>query len=366
MTDRGPYDVAIAGGGLAGLAAAILLAKSNYSVVLFEKEKYPFHKVCGEYISLESRQLLMSLGFHVNDFDLPVIDTLQLTSPDATELMHRLPLGGIGVSRYKIDNDLKKIAEAAGVIVMEGTKVNDVTFNNEQFTLKTDAGDITAAICCAATGKRSNLDIKWKRNFTTKKANALNNYVGVKYHAKLDHPRNLIALHNFANGYCGISPIEDNISCVCYLTNAHNLRNAGNDIKKMEEAVLFRNDFIKNAFRRSAMLYEKPLTISQISFDKKEQVHDHVLMIGDSAGMIAPLCGNGMSMALVGAEIAATLVVKFLRKEIDRAQLERDYQLAWNKQFARRLSAGRIIQSLFGNSGSPIPPSTCSGVFPAS
>ena len=73
-----------------------------------------------------------------------------------------------------------------------------------------------------------------------------------------------------------------------------------------------------------------------------------MLLIGDSAGMIAPLCGNGMSMALVGADIAATLVVKFLRREIDRAQLELHYQLAWNKQFARRLAAGRIIQSLFG------------------
>jgi flavin-dependent dehydrogenase len=51
MQDVTKYDVAIIGGGLAGLSLSIQLAKKNYSVVLFEKEKYPFHKVCGEYIS---------------------------------------------------------------------------------------------------------------------------------------------------------------------------------------------------------------------------------------------------------------------------------------------------------------------------
>jgi menaquinone-9 beta-reductase len=72
------YDVAIIGGGLAGLALSIQLAKKNYSVVLFEKEKYPFHKVCGEYISMESWNFLESLGLPLNSFGLPIIDTLIL------------------------------------------------------------------------------------------------------------------------------------------------------------------------------------------------------------------------------------------------------------------------------------------------
>ncbi len=52
------YDVAIIGGGLAGLNLSIQLARSGHSVVLFEKETYPFHKVCGEYISMESWNFL--------------------------------------------------------------------------------------------------------------------------------------------------------------------------------------------------------------------------------------------------------------------------------------------------------------------
>jgi flavin-dependent dehydrogenase len=61
------YDVAIIGGGLGGLSLAIQLARKNFSVILFEKEKYPFHKVCGEYISMESWGFLEDLGLPLSD-----------------------------------------------------------------------------------------------------------------------------------------------------------------------------------------------------------------------------------------------------------------------------------------------------------
>src|SRR5688500_3801593 len=98
------YDVAIIGGGLAGLAAAIQLARKNYNVVLFEKEKYPFHKVCGEYISMESWSFVESLGLPLSDLDLPKIDTLNLTAPNGKSFTTKLPFGGFGISRYKIDS----------------------------------------------------------------------------------------------------------------------------------------------------------------------------------------------------------------------------------------------------------------------
>src|SRR6476620_4122189 len=95
------YDVAIIGGGLAGLSASIQMAKSGYRVVLFEKEKYPFHKVCGEYVSLESWGFLTQLGLPLPKMNLPIIDTLLLTSPNGKSFTTRLPLGGFGISRYR-------------------------------------------------------------------------------------------------------------------------------------------------------------------------------------------------------------------------------------------------------------------------
>jgi menaquinone-9 beta-reductase len=96
------------------------------------------------------------------------------------------------------------------------------------------------------------------------------------------------------------------------------------------------------------MIYDKPLTISQISFDRKEQVVDHVVMLGDAAGMITPLCGNGMSMALFSSRMAVDLIEKFLSGSISRDQMESEYIKKWNNAFGRRLFAGRVIQSLFG------------------
>jgi flavin-dependent dehydrogenase len=116
----------------------------------------------------------------------------------------------------------------------------------------------------------------------------------------------------------------------------------------MEENILYRNPFLKKVFEEARMLYDKPLAISQVSFDKKKQVEDHILFLGDAAGLIAPLCGNGMSMALFSGKIAAGLITRFLTDEISRQELERRYVSCWKNSFSRRLHAGRIIQSAFG------------------
>ena len=115
MSEPIQYDVTIIGGGLAGLSLSIQLAKKNYSVALYEKEQYPFHKVCGEYISLESWSFIESLGLPLSQMQLPIIKKLLISSTNGNTLLHKLPLGGFGISRYYIDNELKKIAQAAGV-----------------------------------------------------------------------------------------------------------------------------------------------------------------------------------------------------------------------------------------------------------
>jgi flavin-dependent dehydrogenase len=340
------YDVAIIGGGLAGLAASIQLARCGYSVILFEKEKYPFHKVCGEYISLESRDFLNQLGLPLTEMNLPTIDTLFLTAPNAKVFQTKLPLGGFGISRYQLDFLLANMAKQSGVHVFEETKVENVVFN-ESFHISFHSKKVKARICCGAYGKRSNLDIKWKRNFLKAADKRLDNYVGIKYHIKTDWEANVIGLHNFKNGYCGISKIEDDKYCLCYMTKAENLKNCNNNIEQLEEIVLYRNPHLKKIFLSSEKCYSSPATISQINFNKKTQVENHVLMLGDSAGMITPLCGNGMSIALHSSKIAAALIHDFLQNKISRAQLEELYIKQWTRQFSKRLYTGRMLQRFF-------------------
>src|SRR5450755_3430904 len=120
------YDAAIVGGGLAGLALAIQLAKENFRVIVIEKEIYPFHRVCGEYISFESWNFLESIGYPLSDMDLPVIKNLVVSAPNGNKVAHALTLGGFGISRYKIDAELAQIARESGAIVQEDEKVKDI------------------------------------------------------------------------------------------------------------------------------------------------------------------------------------------------------------------------------------------------
>ena len=349
QSGSGIYDIAIAGGGLAGLALSIQCAQAGYRTILFEKEKYPFHKVCGEYISFESWNFLEELGVPLSQMNLPIIRRLLVTAPNGKELEQSLPLGGFGISRYKLDAILAEISRQNGVELIEGTKVDEIKFENETFCLQTITGNYQAKIAVGAFGKRTNLDVKWKRKFILQKPNKLNNYIGVKYHIKTNWPEDLIALHNFENGYCGISQIEGNKYCLCYLTTARNLERCGNSIADMERQILCRNPHLKKIFEGSEIISRSPTTISQISFGKKEQVYNHLLLAGDAAGMIAPLCGNGMSMALHGSKIAFEQIHLFLQNKIPRWQMEQDYAHTWKKEFSSRLRTGRMVQRFFGS-----------------
>ncbi len=343
------YDVAIIGGGLAGLALSIQCVRAGYSTILFEKEKYPFHKVCGEYISLESWNFLQDLGVPLSDMQVPIINRVMISSPDGRLLESPLPLGGFGISRYTLDHLLAGIARREGVMLAECTKVADVIYRNNSFIIFSGRGETEATVVAGAYGKRGNLDAKWKRQFTRVKPNKLNHFIGVKYHIRTFFPEDLIALHNFEHGYCGISRIEDNKCCLCYLTTAANLRKSRNDISAMEQNILRKNPFLDKLFANAQFLYEEPVTISRISFNQKTQVEDHVLMLGDAAGMITPLCGNGMSMALHGSKLAFEEIDQFLQGKINRYEMETQYTQQWEKNFARRLQAGRWIQRFFGS-----------------
>jgi flavin-dependent dehydrogenase len=161
-------------------------------------------------------------------------------------------------------------------------------------------------------------------------------------------PRDLIALHNFSGGYCGMSAVEEGVHCLCYLTSAENLRKSGNSIREMEKRILMRNPFLEEVFRNARFLREQPVTISQVGFQRKGPVAAHMLYIGDAAGMITPLCGNGMSMALHASLLATNWLTPFLQGHIGREEMERGYAHDWGGRFDRRLKTGRSLHAMFG------------------
>ncbi len=355
-TQNKNYKVAIVGGGLAGLTLAIQLADAGHSCVLFEKNSYPFHKVCGEYISMESWDFLERLGLNLSELNLPKITRLHVSSPSGKLLKHKLDLGGFGISRYLLDSSLAAIAREKGVELLEECRVNDLRFDGEFFTLESTKGNFTAGICVGAWGKKSNLDLKLRKVDPAVKpalAAAVNkrerNYVGIKYHVNIDLPQDVIELHNFKNGYCGISKIEGDRYCLCYLTDSENLKRYKGDIKKMEAEVLFSNPFLKDYFNKAKFLFEEPLAISQIKIGYKSAVENHIIMLGDTAGNIAPLSGNGMSMAMRSSFFLAQQLGHYFEKKITRPELEKKYESFWKKQFKVRVGTSGYLQKLLKN-----------------
>ena len=156
----------------------------------------------------------------------------------------------------------------AGADIKTNIKITELIFENDAFYLEDQKGNqYTSDFIIGAYGKQSIIDKKINRSFLKKR----NPYVGVKYHLKTDFPKDLIALHNFQSGYCGISAIEDGLYNLCYLGNRNVLRQYGS-IEQMEKNVLMQNPFLKEIFSNSEFVFDKPQVINEFSFAPKTAI----------------------------------------------------------------------------------------------
>lgn len=334
--------VIIAGGGLAGLTSAIHLSKLGHQVTLIDKGDFPKHKVCGEYISNEVLPYLDWLDVNPETLHPTHISKIIFSTGTGKIINGNLPMGGFGVSRYALDYFLYQKAMAQKCTFISET-VTGIHFENDRFeVLLSNDEKLDADIVIGAFGKRSNIDQKLHRNFIQKKSP----WLAVKGHFKGDFSDDMVGLHNFKGGYCGVSKVEDDTINICYLADFLTFKKYRNT-DDYQKQVLYKNPQLKAIFENSEAVFEKPMTISQISFDRKECVENHVLMIGDTAGLIHPLCGNGMAMAIHSAKIASELVSKYLTHEItSRDNLEKTYSREWNSHFKSRLRIGRFLGKL--------------------
>jgi menaquinone-9 beta-reductase len=334
------YDLIVVGAGIAGLSLACLMAEQGKKVVLLEKEHLPYHKVCGEYVSGESYPFLEHFGLF-KSLNLPIIDTVGVSSPKGAYVQRPLSHHSIGISRYQLDNFFKEKALELGVEIRENTKVLSHNYINEIYTCQLDNGaTVNGKMLVVCVGKKSNLN--------PKVTNA-RQFVGIKYHVKLPFVNNLIELHNFNGGYCGISKIENDQTNVCYLLDNNVLKAHKGDIKTIEQEVLSKNPRLGQYLTEMQPLWDKPLVTSQVHFVPKEVVINHVLYAGDAAGMIPPLCGNGITMAMQSAVLLSGLLKDFFDGKLSQTQLENSYKHIHKHTFGLRLWAGRALQKPMTN-----------------
>ena len=340
-------DVLIIGGGLAGLVNAIRLTRAGLNVIVIEKNDFPKHKVCGEYISNEVLPYLRFLDVDPMTLGAKHISRFLIATAGGKTIEAKLPVGGFSVSRYALDNFLFKKAKEDGCSIIKAI-VENVTYQDDQFEVSTRNGlSFSARVLIGAHGKRSNIDVNLKRPFIETRAH----YLAVKGHYKGRFPEDLVALYNFKGGYCGVSKIENDHLNICYLADYQSFQQF-KTIDGFQQDVLFKNKKLKKVFDNAEPVFQKSLTIGQISFMPKSPVEQHILMSGDAAGMIHPLCGNGMAMAIHSAKILSELIEQYFSGySQSRDMLEFEYTKQWKKQFHKRLQAGRIFQRLFRMDG---------------
>lgn len=335
-------QVCIIGGGLAGLVSAIHLAQQKIDVVLFEKYTYPRHKVCGEYVSNEVLPYVESLGIDVFENNAKKISKLKLSHQNGKTIDQTLPLGGFGISRYALDKLLADKAIENNVRIIND-EVLRIKFEDDEFKIQAKTDEVKTKFVISAHGKRSSLDKTLNRKFIEQKTP----WIGIKAHYKTkSFDESWVELHNFQGGYCGLSMVENGHINLCYLVHQNEFKTF-KSIEKFNEQGLTQNPFLKSFLSQAEPAFDKHLSISQISFQNKPTVKNHILYAGDAAGLIHPLCGNGMAMAIHSAKLVSEEIVKYYQKiHQNRLSVENAYEKRWQSNFKKRLFYGKVIQQI--------------------
>lgn len=340
------YDAIVIGGGLAGCSTALQLARRNHDVVLLEKSTYPRHKLCGEFLSPEAQTSFQRLGVlkSVQQAGAAPITSARLTGPRGTVAEQPLPETALGLSRYNLDALLFRRACEEGVAGRPGTRATAIQGSLETgFAVQTDQGAVEGRLVVAAYGRRSGIDRKLNRPFFDNPSE----YVAFKAHytGPAEAVDETIEVHAAPGGYCGVGPVEEDRVNVCWIGTATALKGAGGSPSKMLQDRLFQNPILAERLAPLTRVSDQFEAVSRVPLTIKDQIVDDVCMVGDSAGMIAPLCGDGMAMALRTADLFAPLASDFLTGRRTAQAFREAYQNQWSRRFQRRLRLGRWIHA---------------------
>ena len=292
-------EIVIAGGGLAGAAAATLLAHGGHQPLLLERTTAPHDKICGDFVSTEAQAHLAALGLDVAVLGGAPIDRVRLVDGERV-VEARLPFTALGLTRRRLDAALLDHAAAAGVEVARGVTVRSV----DGRALATSGGDLTPATLLLATGKA---DVRGAKRDT---ADTLDHLIGFKQYYRVP-PAALAALVGaieivlFDGGYAGVQRVEDGMVNLCLLVDRRRFDASGGDVL----AAVLREPRLARLLGGATPLLARPLTISGVPYGFVHHGGDAAYRLGDQAGVIPSFTGDGMAIALHSARLAARAVL---------------------------------------------------------
>jgi flavin-dependent dehydrogenase len=294
-------DILIAGGGLAGAAAATALAQAGRAVTLIEREALPTDKICGEFLSTEAQAYLSALGLDPAALGGHAISRLRLIR-GRHAIATMLPFQGIGLSRRVLDQALLTHAARAGAKIIRGHAIRAA----DGASLHIDGlGTLGAENLFLATGKHELRGLK--------RSAAPPPLVGFKMYFRLAPRQHAelaghVELIMFRGGYAGLQLVEDGKANFCLLVDRARLGAAGGDFAHLLTSLAEETPHLARRFAGAAALLAAPLAISRIpyGFIHRPNRADPaaVFRLGDQAGVIQSFTGDGMSIALHSAALA--------------------------------------------------------------
>ncbi len=305
-----PSDVAvdnlIIGGGPAGSMLALHLAAAGRRVTLVEREPAAHDKVCGEFLSREAVHYLRGVGLDPLALGAQTIRTVRLSSGDKV-VSSPLPFEALSLSRRTLDEAL--LARAAQTCeVVRGTAVESLAADGQSwFASLTSGQTLRASTVFLATGKHD------LRGYS-RPAGRQSDLVGFKIHfalapAKIDALRQAMDLYLFPGGYGGLSLVEENAANLCFVVRRSILHEVGlrelGGWPQLLEFILKGNRHLRSLLDGATPLTSRPLAISPIPYGYLATESDGLWRIGDQAAVIPSFTGDGMSIALHSATLAA-------------------------------------------------------------
>jgi menaquinone-9 beta-reductase len=290
-------DVLIVGGGVAGCAASIPLARNGRGVRLIEREPTPRHKVCGEFLSGEALEDLHALGIDVAALGAVPIPNVRLAAAGrAAEAP--LPFPAKSLTRKTLDTALIAEAVASGVQVERGRSVQSLTRTPAGMWLATleDGAVFEAPTAFLATGKH---DLRGHP-----RPKDPSRWVAFKMYYRLAPAQaadlaGASELMLYPGGYGGIQPVEGGIANLCWVVQQRYLARVGHRWESVLGKMQQECPHLAMRLAGAEPLLDKPIAVTHIPYGHIRRItEDGLYCIGDQAAVIPSFTGDGISIAL--------------------------------------------------------------------
>jgi menaquinone-9 beta-reductase len=317
------YDLIVVGGGPAGSSAAITCARHGARVLLLERGQFPRHKVCGEFVSAESLELLSDLlaPQHAG----LVADAVRIARArlflDGRMIETLVDPSAASISRLDLDAALWDSAESSEVDGRQQVVVQSIS-GTDPFLVTTSVGEFEGRALINASGRWSNLNLTGSDTTRTPVK-----WLGLKGHFAESPPLASVDLYFLDGGYCGVQPVD--------------LRDGDEQSERVNVCAMVRADVASTLLEvfdchpglrkrsRGWRSLSEPVTTWPLVFREPQPERDLILMTGDAAGFVDPFVGDGVSLALRSGTLAAECLIPFLAGRISLQQAARDYRSAY-------------------------------------